>query len=144
MNVRQILAEKGSTAVETVTVDTSIAQVARKLSERKIGALVVSDGDEVLAGIISERDLVRALSAHGSLCLERPVSDFMTRDVVCADPAESLDKVLETMTNHRFRHMPVLADGKLAGVVSIGDAVKARIEGLERENAALADWIRSG
>ncbi len=144
MNVRQILVEKGTLKVETICETDTLSTAAAKLAERRIGALVVSSGDTELAGIISERDLVRALASQGSLCLSRPVSEFMTRNVYCADPSDTLDRVLEVMTERRFRHMPVLESGKLSGVISIGDAVKARIAGLERENAALADWIKSG
>lgn len=144
MNVQQILAEKGSTAVESVAEGEPVATAANILAEKGIGALIVSGEGSDLAGIISERDLVRALAREGSVCLECPVSKYMTRDVVCASLTDSIDTVLETMTSKRFRHMPVMSENKLAGVISIGDAVKARIAGLEQENAALADWIKSG
>lgn len=144
MNVRQILKEKGSLTVESIPASESVAGAAATLARLRIGALVVSGEGKELAGILSERDLVRALSAQGAGCLERPVSDFMTRDVVCAAPEHSIDEVLKVMTEKRFRHMPVMDGEALIGVISIGDAVKARIEGLERENAALADWIKSG
>lgn len=144
MNVRQILTEKGSQAIETIAEDQSVAAAAAKLAQLRIGALVVAGDGKDLAGIVSERDLVRALAAQGASCMERPVSEFMTRSVVCAEPTDSLDEVLQMMTEKRFRHMPVKDGDSLVGVISIGDAVKARIEGLERENAALADWIKSG
>lgn len=144
MNVRQILKGKGSQAVESIPEDHSVATAAGMLAQLRIGALVVAGKTTDLAGIISERDLVRALAAQGVGCMERPVSDYMTRDVVCAAPSDSIDEVLRVMTTQRFRHMPVKDGEKLVGVISIGDAVKARIEGLERENAALADWIKSG
>ena len=147
MNVRQILAGKPSNSVETVTEGQSVADAALKLADKRIGALIVrpdAGSASEFTGILSERDIVRALARQGSACLEQPVSDFMTRNVICAAPSDSLDSVLATMTQRRFRHMPVTEEGGLVGVISIGDAVKARIDGLERENAALAEWIKSG
>ncbi len=144
MNVGQILKGKGSQAIESIPEGHTVAAAAGKLAQLRIGALVVTGESTDLAGIVSERDLVRALAAQGAGCMERPVSDYMTRDVVCAAPSDSIDEVLRVMTTKRFRHMPVKDGEKLVGVISIGDAVKARIEGLERENAALADWIKSG
>ena len=147
MNVRQILAGKPSNSVETVTEGQSVADAALKLADKRIGALIVTPdagSASEFSGILSERDIVRALARQGSACLEQPVSDFMTRNVICAALSDSLDSVLATMTERRFRHMPVTEEGDLVGVISIGDAVKARIDGLERENAALADWIKSG
>ncbi len=147
MNVRQILAGKPSQAVETIAEGQLVAQAAWKLADRRIGALIVtpeSGSEGKFSGILSERDIVRTLAQQGSVCLERRVADLMTRDVICATPSDSMDSVLATMTERRFRHMPVVEDGMLVGVISIGDAVKARIDGLERENAALADWIKSG
>ena len=147
MIVRQILSAKPAGAVVTVGEDRPVADAARLLAERRIGALIVvaADGaDGSFCGILSERDIVRGLAETGTGCLQQPVSALMTRDVICASPADSFDQVLATMTERRFRHMPVLEDGLLVGVVSIGDAVKARIDGLEAENAALADWIKSG
>lgn len=144
MNVRQLLAGKGSSKVESVADTATVAEAAALLAERRIGALVISSGDCELAGILSERDLVRALAAESSGCLSKPVAGYMTKDVLCAEMADSVDKILGVMTENRFRHMPVMEEGSLAGVISIGDAVKARIEGLERENEALAEWIKSG
>lgn len=144
MNVRQLLAGKGSSRVESVADTATVAEAAALLAERRIGALVVSGEGSELVGILSERDLVRALAAESSNCLGKPVAAYMTRDVLCADMADSVDRILGVMTANRFRHMPVMEAGSLAGVISIGDAVKARIEGLERENEALAEWIKSG
>ncbi len=144
MNVRQVLVGKGSVVVESVTGASTLSEAIGRLAEKRIGALVVSNSEVELVGIFSERDLVRALASEGEGCLQKPVSEYMTHDVLCAELDDSIDKVLGIMTEGRFRHMPVMEDGKLAGVISIGDAVKARIEGLERENAALADWIKSG
>ncbi len=147
MNVRQILAGKPSNSVETVAEGQSVADAAARLAEKRIGALIVtpdSGPEGRFCGILSERDIVRALARQGSVCLEQRVSDLMTRNVICAAPSDGLDDVLATMTERRFRHMPVTEEGSLIGVISIGDAVKARIDGLERENAALADWIKSG
>ena len=141
------LAGKPSSAVETIAEGQLVAQAAAKLAERRIGALIVtpeSGAAGEFSGILSERDIVRTLAQQGSGCLDWRVGDLMTRDVICAAPSDSMDSVLATMTERRFRHMPVVEDGVLVGVISIGDAVKARIDGLERENAALADWIKSG
>ena len=133
MNVRQVLVGKGSVVVESVTGASTLSEAIGRLAEKRIGALVVSNSEVELVGIFSERDLVRALASEGESCLQKPVSEYMTHDVLCAELDDSIDKVLGIMTEGRFRHMPVMEDGKLAGVISIGDAVKARIEGLERE-----------
>ncbi len=147
MNVQQILARKPSAEIVTVAETQPVSDAAALLAENGIGALIVTptaDASGAFSGILSERDIVRALARVGDGCLDRPVSEYMTRDVVCAAPSDSLDGVLETMTQRRFRHMPVLRETSLLGVISIGDAVKARIDGLERENAALSEWIKSG
>ena len=142
MNVAQILKLKGSTKVETVAATVSLADAARTLSEKRIGALIVSDGKGGVGGIISERDIIRTLGVEGVACMTSPVSAVMTQKVQHCDPSEPTEKVLERMTNGRFRHMPVLHEGKLMGVISIGDAVKARISEIEHENEALADMIK--
>jgi len=147
MNVRQILAGKPSQLVKSIDEDSSVQAAAERLSAERIGALIVtsrSGKPGPFVGIVSERDIVRGLAGRGAGCLEAPVSDLMTREVVCAAPDDSIDKVLGVMTERRFRHLPVAEDGRLLGMVSIGDAVKARIADLERENEVLADWIKSG
>jgi CBS domain-containing protein len=142
MNVAQILKLKGSTRVETITGKESLADAARMLSEKRIGALIVGDGQGGVGGIISERDIIRTLGVEGVACMTSEVSSVMTKKVQSCDPAEPTVTVLTRMTEGRFRHMPVMHEGKLVGVVSIGDAVKARISEIEHENEALADMIK--
>lgn len=142
MLVRQILSEKGSSAVETVKSGVTIAEACKILSGKRIGALIVSADGERVDGVLSERDIVRELGKVGADCLSRKVGDMMTADVIGCTPGETAVSVLQRMTAGRFRHMPVLEDGKLAGVISIGDVVKARMSEIEMENTALADMIR--
>jgi CBS domain-containing protein len=142
MIVKQILAQKGSTKVETISPRATISDAAQVLSKKRIGALIVSETGSDVAGIVSERDVVRELGAVGVDCLPKPLESIMTSKVISCTPADKAVKILETMTNGRFRHMPVFEDGKLAGVISIGDVVKARIAEIEMENTALADMIR--
>ena len=142
MIVKQILAMKsGPDEIVTIRPDTTVAEAARLLSERRIGAVVVSSDGRRAEGILSERDIVRDL-ARGGDTLSRKVSDLMTREVatcICADDALA---VLERMTEGRFRHLPVVdADGRLIGVVSIGDAVSARLKELASEKDALTGMI---
>ncbi len=143
MFVSDILSQKGGN-VFSVTPGTSVAQVAQQLSVRRIGSVLVLDGDGGVAGIVSERDLVRALASHGATALELEVRQVMTRDVVTCDPDESIDQVMEMMTRGRFRHLPVVRHGELLGLVSIGDVVKARIEEATHEAEALKAYIVAG
>lgn len=142
MIVAQILKLKGSSDVETITGAETLADAARMLSEKRIGALIVSDGADGVGGIISERDIIRILGVEGISCMTKAVSTAMTRTVQTCEPSEEAVKVLERMTEGRFRHMPVISDGALTGVISIGDVVKARIQEVEHENEALADMIK--
>jgi CBS domain-containing protein len=130
MFVSDILSRKGA-LVHTVTPGTSVGQIAQQLSARRIGSVLVLD-DEQVVGIVSERDLVRALA------------NVMTRDVVTCDPDESIDRVTELMTRGRFRHLPVVRRGELLGLVSIGDVVKARLEEATHETEALKAYIVAG
>lgn len=141
MNVKQILALKGSTAVETIAPTATVRQATAILAEKRYGALVVSRGDGTVAGILSERDIVRGLGRDGALCLDRPVASLMTEKVMSCSPPESAHSVMERMTAGRFRHMPVLEDGKMVGLLSIGDVVKARILEVEEENSQLATML---
>jgi CBS domain-containing protein len=143
MFVSDILSQKGG-LVFTVTPGTTVSQVAKQLSTRRIGSVLVMDGRDSLAGIVSERDIVRAIAAHGDSALEFEASRVMTRDVVTCDPDESIDQVMETMTRGRFRHLPVMRHGELLGLVSIGDVVKARLEEAEHETEALKAYIAAG
>lgn len=143
MKVSDILQRKPISGVASIGPNESLATLAQTLTERKIGAMVVTDPGGRMIGVISERDVIRALSAAGPDCLNETVSQYMTSKVVVAAPDDSAVSVLERMTAGRFRHMPVLENGKLTGVVSIGDLVKHRIEMLQRDNEALEEFIRS-
>ncbi len=143
MFVSDILSQKGG-LVYTITPGTSVAQAAAQMSTRRIGALVVLDGDDEVMGIVSERDLVRAMAEHGHLALGRDVAEIMTRDVRTCDPDTSIDEVMAIMTRGRFRHLPVVRRGELYGLISIGDVVKARIEEAEHETEALRAYIVAG
>jgi CBS domain-containing protein len=141
MNVTHILKSKGSSTVETITPESSVAAAAAKLAEKSYGALVVSVSGTDIAGILSERDIVRALAREAGGCLTMPVSKLMTETVETCSPTETTNSVLERMTAGRFRHMPVTEDGKMVGLLSIGDAVKARIAEIEQENAAMVGML---
>ncbi len=138
MNVTHILKLKGSSTVETISPETSVATAAATLAEKRFGALVVSVTGTDIAGIISERDIVRALAREAGGCLTMPVSKLMTEQVETCAPADMANSVLVRMTAGRFRHMPVTEDGKMVGLLSIGDVVKARMTEIEQENAAMA------
>ncbi len=141
MLVRQILGLKGGSEVVTVTPDTSVFEATRTLSEKRIGALVATEGDLPL-GILSERDIVRELGRRGSACLEHSVGTLMTKELITCAPDATADQVLEKMTQGRFRHMPVLESDRMIGLISIGDVVKARLSELSMEKHALEDMIK--
>ena len=143
MFVSDILAAKGG-LVYTVTPGTTLAQASRQLSTRRIGSVLVIDRLDRVAGIVSERDIVHALATHGAPALELDASEVMTRNVVTCDPDDSIDQVMETMTQGRFRHLPVVRHGELLGLVSIGDVVKARIAETVHETEALRAYIVAG
>jgi len=142
MFVSDILSQKGG-LVHTVTPATSVGQVAQQLSLRRIGSVLVLD-DEAVAGILSERDLVRAFASHGAAAMELEARHIMTREVVTCDPDDSIDRIMELMTRGRFRHLPVVRHGDLLGVISIGDVVKARLEETKHETEALKAYIVAG
>ena len=141
MLVRQILTAKLDQDILTIAPDASVGQATEKLSTHRIGALVVSADGETLEGIISERDIVRELGQGGPDALLKRVSELMTKSVVGCTPADTAVSVLERMTQGRFRHMPVVEEGRLTGFISIGDVVKARIDEVEHENSALTEMI---
>ena len=143
MFVSDILSQKGG-LVYTVTPGTTLAQVSRQLSTRRIGSVLVIDRLDRVAGIVSERDLVHALATDGAAALERDASEVMTRNVQTCDPDDSIDHVMEIMTRGRFRHLPVVRRGELLGLVSIGDVVKARLEEASHETEALRAYIVAG
>jgi CBS domain-containing protein len=140
MTVRAILALKGRHCV-TIGSDATLAEAARLLSEERIGALVITGPDRRVSGILSERDIVAAVAAHGDTALTRNVGSVMTRDVVTCSEDETIPNLMKRMTEGRFRHVPVVDRGKLAGIVSIGDVVKHRLAELEREHEALREYI---
>ena len=142
MLVRQLLANKPKNFVETISEMQTLSDVTRRLAELKIGAVVVTDGDGAVVGIISERDIVRQLAAQGPSCLSRAVRDTMTKSVISAAPGDVAEDLLGKMTEGRFRHMPVLDGDKLVGILSIGDVVKARMDAMSAENEALEGIIR--
>jgi CBS domain-containing protein len=139
MKISDILRFKG-TDVITTTPAQSVAQVAATLAEHRIGALPVVDG-ETVAGIVSERDIVRGLAERGPSVLDSPVREVMTSPVLTCTSADSVDSVAETMTEQRARHMPVVDGGRLIGVVSIGDVVSSRMRQLEHDRGALEQYI---
>jgi CBS domain-containing protein len=144
MHVSAILSSKAADRPGIVTASPSdtLAEVATKLARHNIGAVVVTTADGRLAGIFSERDLVRHIAKSGGASLTMPVSDLMTRMVVTCTAIDSIDDVMAKMTRGRFRHVPVIgADGQLAGLVSIGDVVKFHVEEIEHEATALREYI---
>jgi CBS domain-containing protein len=141
MQVKQILRDKGSEVV-SIAADASLSEAARLLSRRRIGAVVVKDRHGSLSGILSERDVVRAISEESVGALARPVSDYMTRNVATCSLFEHVDELMEMMTRGRFRHVPVLDDDDhLIGIVSIGDVVKTRIAETVQEAQSLREYI---
>ncbi|WP_188195079.1 CBS domain-containing protein [Nonomuraea sp. SYSU D8015] len=140
MLIGTILRAKGSD-VTTVAPESSVRELLAKLAEHNIGAVVVSTDGVTIAGIVSERDVVRHLHDRGAAVLEEPVSAIMTTDVRTVGPGDNVDALRRTMTTQRFRHMPVVENGRLVGIVSIGDVVKSAIEELETEKASLVDYL---
>ena len=140
MSVKAILKVKGHKVV-TIRPNATIRDAVATLSRERIGALVVSPDDRALAGILSERDIIHALNKYGEKLLDLTVEDLMTQAVTAAQADMQIDAVLDLMTKGRFRHMPVVEDGHLTGLVSIGDAVKARLDKLESESSQLREYI---
>ncbi|MCR5879345.1 CBS domain-containing protein [Phenylobacterium sp. J367] len=139
MLVSQILRSKGD-LVFTAKPTETVAEVARLLNSRKVGALVVLDAERVV-GIVSERDIVRLVADGGAAALDQPISSCMTKDVIYADPGETVDTLLTRMTDRRIRHLPVCRNERLVGVVSIGDLVKHKISEVEAEADGLKAYI---
>ncbi|MDP1669847.1 CBS domain-containing protein [Phaeovulum sp.] len=140
MQVHQILKTK-SAGVVTVPPTMTVAEVSALMSSRRIGAVVVSADGKAALGILSERDIVRELGNHGDGCLIAKVSDIMTPNPVGCTRSDTADQLMEVMTNRRFRHLPVIEDGVLVGMISIGDVVKARLSELAMEKEALTGMI---
>ncbi len=144
MNVKAILAAKRHGG-DTIGIEptATLAAAAKLLVKHHIGALVIRGAGGRLSGILSERDIVRGLSEQGVAALDSPVGQVMTRDVETCGEDDSVASIMERMTAGKFRHMPVLRKGKLAGLVSIGDVVKQRVDEVERESEAMRDYIRT-
>ena len=140
MDVETILRNKGP-AVATIRPDDTVGAAIEALVSRNIGALVASEDGETVDGIISERDIVHALARHGVALLALSVAEVMTRSVVTCDPTESVAELMAEMTNRRIRHLPVVRDGRLYGIVSIGDVVKNRLDEIEYEARSLRSFI---
>ena len=143
MNVVSILKQKGR-AVSTVPPTITLQEVAKRLTQKRIGALVVVGARGDIEGIISERDIIRALSEAGGSCLQRPVAEIMTRQVVTCQETDTLDELMAMMTQRRFRHLPVVTDGDLVGIISIGDVVKHHVAEIEMEATAMRAYIAHG
>ncbi len=142
MTVQHILAQKGREVV-TILPDRTLADAARVLADRRIGAVVVANADQAVVGILSERDIVRALARSGPEALSDGLSRHMTAEVVTCTTGMLIVEVMELMTRGKFRHVPVVEGGRLIGIVSIGDIVKERLAQVEAEQQALKDYIAS-
>lgn len=142
MLVSQILRAKGD-AVFTATPQETVGAICALLHSRRVGAMIIMDGDQVV-GIVSERDMVRAMAEVGAGALGHPVAQYMTRDVVFATPNETVDSLLGRMTDRRMRHLPVCEGPRLIGIVSIGDLVKHKIDEVEAEADGLKAYIAAG
>lgn len=140
MQVSSLLRNKEQRII-SVNPDTAIGEVADILRQHRIGAVIVLNEPNDIAGVLSERDIVRAVAEHGSPCLDFKAAQLMTKDVIRCELEDSIDRVMELMTEHRFRHLPVMDDGKLLGMISIGDVVKHKIEQVEAEAQQMRSYI---
>ncbi|MBU4433064.1 MAG: CBS domain-containing protein [Alphaproteobacteria bacterium] len=143
MLVSQILKDKGD-LVFTASPQETVGAAAALLHTRRVGAMVVVDAEEAIVGILSERDIVRVIAKEGAPALTRPITACMSADVVFAYPEETVDALLERMTDRRIRHLPVVRDGRLAGIISIGDLVKYKISEAQAEAEGLKAYIAAG
>ncbi|MGD9614345.1 MAG: CBS domain-containing protein [Alphaproteobacteria bacterium] len=143
MNVETILRNKGDW-VATIRPGATIAEAVEMLNRERIGALVVSEDGESVDGVLSERDIVIALGESGAVLLSRPVDQIMTRNVLTCDPADTVQELMAEMTSRRFRHFPVVKNGRLCGIISIGDLVKNRLDEVEFEANSLRAFIAGG
>ena len=142
MNVKTILAAKGGD-IYTIEPTANLAAAAKLLSTHKIGVVIIRGAGGRLSGILSERDIVRAVSEHGADALTVPVGQVMTRNVTTCGEDDSIADIMERMTTGKFRHVPVLKNGKLIGLISIGDVVKQRVEEIERDADAMREYIQT-
>jgi CBS domain-containing protein len=143
MLISHILREKGE-VVHVIAEGASLSQAAQELHQRRVGAVVVVNPSGGLAGVLSERDIVRQIARRGADALRETVGSAMTRDVITAGPLETVDACLGRMTDRRIRHLPVLERGRLVGIVSIGDLVAKKIEATQAEAAAMRAYISAG
>jgi len=141
MSVRKIIEAKQIQKIVTVKPEETVKTAAEILAKFKIGAVIVSGDGDVVDGILSERDIVRALGTVGVSCMTGTVRDLMTAEVIGCSPEDTANSVMEKMTDGRFRHMPVIENKRMIGVISIGDVVKARLAEIETENSALTGMI---
>jgi CBS domain-containing protein len=141
MIVRNIIDTKAIRELVTIKPTEPVKSAVELLTKYRIGAVIVSSDGAIVDGILSERDIVRALGNRGAACLDGQVQDLMTAEVIGCHPEDTAMSVMERMTDGRFRHMPVIDDNRMIGVISIGDVVKARITEVQAENAALTDMI---
>ena len=142
MIVKNILAEKGGDVV-TIAPTADLATAVKLMAERRIGAVVILGADHRVVGILSERDIVRALAEHGAAVLSDRVGQAMTRDVITCSEDDTIGDLMSRMTTEKFRHMPVVRRERLIGIVSIGDVVKCRVEEINREANAMRDYIQT-
>jgi len=142
MTVKAILSRKG-TDVVTADPNATLSEAVKILGASRIGALVVTGADRRIVGILSERDIVRVLAEKGPQALAAPIAEVMTRKVMTCTTRDTVSELMERMTEGKFRHLPVVEQGRLAGIVSIGDVVKWRVHEMENESAALRDYIRT-
>lgn len=143
MIVRTILKSKSNIEVATTVAGQKVGDAAKLLDQRRIGALVVVDEQRSLAGILSERDIVRGLSRHGVAVMDMRVGDLMTADVLTCTPDDTIDSIMGTMTSNRIRHLPVLDNGKLAGIITIGDVVKTKLDETTMQVDSLREYVMS-
>ena len=140
MTVKTIMSRKGSNVV-TIEPSATLKSAVATLAEHRIGAVIITGADRQVAGILSERDIVRALAQRGAAALEETVGQIMTRKVVTCTESDTVGNIMELMTGGKFRHLPVVERSRLVGVISIGDVVKYRLEEMEQESKALRDYI---
>ncbi len=140
MHVAAVLKRKGHRIVSAAPTDT-VAVIAQLLTEHRIGAVLVMEDDGHPVGILSERDIVRAIARDGAAALARPATDLMTRELITGQPTDTVADMMTVMTQRRIRHIPILVDGRIAGVISIGDVVKARIDDAELEVESLRGFV---
>lgn len=143
MNVATILKQKGRNVLTSRPTDTVLG-VAKTLAEHGVGCIVLTDDDNTVVGIISERDIVRSIAKGGKDVLQKPVSHCMTKEVITCRETDTINSLMSEMTSRRFRHLPVVERGELVGIVSIGDVVKERIAEAEMESAAMREYIAAG